>query len=118
LTFSSRKTLGWWCSIILATSKKSVPWASHLPLNGPKLKTIFHPEDGSEGKDGHFIEGKKGKVSKKYTLTDNLWIYLQNYAEKHRKKGNGFGFGLCGAINIRSRFCGTKLLALITFQWT
>jgi DNA (cytosine-5)-methyltransferase 1 len=70
------------------------------PLNGPKLKTIFHPEDGSEGKDGHFIEGKKGKVSKKYTLTDNLWIYLQNYAEKHRKKGNGFGFGLCGEDDI------------------
>ncbi len=33
-------------------------------------------------------------VSEKYTLTDNLWIYLQNYAEKHKAKGNGFGFGL------------------------
>lgn len=30
----------------------------------------------------------------KYTLTDKLWNYLQNYAEKHRAKGNGFGFGL------------------------
>jgi DNA (cytosine-5)-methyltransferase 1 len=30
----------------------------------------------------------------KYTLTDNLWRYLQDYAEKHRKQGNGFGFGL------------------------
>lgn len=34
------------------------------------------------------------KVDDKYTLTDNLWQYLQNYAEKHRAKGNGFGFGL------------------------
>jgi DNA (cytosine-5)-methyltransferase 1 len=30
----------------------------------------------------------------KYTLTENLWIYLQNYAQKHKAKGNGFGFGL------------------------
>ncbi len=30
----------------------------------------------------------------KYTLTDHLWKYLQDYAIKHRKKGNGFGFGL------------------------
>lgn len=30
----------------------------------------------------------------RYTLTDHLWNYLQRYAEKHREKGNGFGFGL------------------------
>lgn len=30
----------------------------------------------------------------KYTLTDKLWGYLQNYAIKHKAKGNGFGFGL------------------------
>src|SRR5690606_4044058 len=30
----------------------------------------------------------------KYTLSDHLWGYLQEYAERHRKKGNGFGFGL------------------------
>lgn len=34
------------------------------------------------------------KVELKYTLTDKLWLYLQNYAEKHKAKGNGFGFGL------------------------
>ncbi len=32
----------------------------------------------------------------KYVLTDHLWKYLQNYAAKHKKKGNGFGFGLVG----------------------
>lgn len=31
---------------------------------------------------------------KKYTLSDKLWNYLQQYAEKHKAKGNGFGFGL------------------------
>lgn len=30
----------------------------------------------------------------KYTLSDKLWHYLQTYAEKHRAKGNGFGYGL------------------------
>ena len=33
-------------------------------------------------------------VADKYILTDHLWTYLQNYADKHREKGNGFGFGL------------------------
>ena len=33
-------------------------------------------------------------VPEKYTLTDHLWEYLQNYAKKHQDKGNGFGFGL------------------------
>ena len=31
---------------------------------------------------------------KRYTLTDHLWTYLQDYAQRHREKGNGFGFGL------------------------
>lgn len=34
------------------------------------------------------------EVDSKYTLSDKLWQYLQDYAEKHRRKGNGFGFGL------------------------
>lgn len=33
-------------------------------------------------------------VDDKYTLSDKLWNYLQNYAIKHKEKGNGFGFGL------------------------
>lgn len=34
------------------------------------------------------------EVDPKYTLSDHLWNYLQNYAAKHREKGNGFGYGL------------------------
>jgi DNA (cytosine-5)-methyltransferase 1 len=30
----------------------------------------------------------------KYTLTPNLWKYLQDYAAKHKAAGNGFGFGM------------------------
>jgi DNA (cytosine-5)-methyltransferase 1 len=29
-----------------------------------------------------------------FTLSDKLWKYLRDYAEKHRLKGNGFGYGL------------------------
>lgn len=36
----------------------------------------------------------EGGVEEKYTLSDKLWEYLQNYAEKHRQKGNGFGYGM------------------------
>ena len=33
-------------------------------------------------------------VDPKYTLSDKLWVYLQNYAAKHRAAGNGFGYGI------------------------
>ena len=33
-------------------------------------------------------------VDSKYTLTDHLWEYLQNYAAKHKAAGNGFGYGM------------------------
>ena len=33
-------------------------------------------------------------VDPKYTLSEHLWNYLQEYAKKHKAKGNGFGFGL------------------------
>ena len=33
-------------------------------------------------------------VPEKYTLSEHLWSYLQEYARKHRARGNGFGYGL------------------------
>ena len=33
-------------------------------------------------------------VDSKYTLSDKLWAYLQNYAAKHKAAGNGFGYGI------------------------
>lgn len=43
----------------------------------PQLRDIFEPSPDP-----------------KYTLTPHLWTYLQRYAEGHKAKGNGFGFGL------------------------
>lgn len=60
------------------------------------LGSILHPEDGSEEPEPPYTEGPKAKVSSKYVLSDHLWGYLQAYAEKHRKAGNGFGYGLVG----------------------
>ena len=60
--------------------------------NGPKLSNILHGRNDKP--EGHYVT--EDGVSSKYTLTQHLWTYLQNYAEKHRKAGNGFGFGLVG----------------------
>jgi len=47
------------------------------PKNKPVLKDILEKD-----------------VDSKYTLSDHLWQYLQDYAVRHRAKGNGFGYGL------------------------
>ena len=39
-------------------------------------------------------------VDPKYILTPKLWDYLYKYAQKHREKGNGFGFGLTRSNDI------------------
>jgi DNA (cytosine-5)-methyltransferase 1 len=67
---------------------------------GPKLRAILHPENGSEEAEIPYTVGSRARVANKYTLTDHLWTYLQNYAEKHRRAGNGFGFGLVGPDDI------------------
>jgi DNA (cytosine-5)-methyltransferase 1 len=72
-----------------------------LPEKGAKkLSTILHPEDGTEKEEPPFTTGKDATVNPKYTLTSNLWEYLQKYAKKHREAGNGFGFGLVSGNNI------------------
>lgn len=49
------------------------------------------PEGG-----GTFADVAELDVDDRYTLSDRLWAYLQGYAEKHRARGNGFGYGLVG----------------------
>ena len=64
------------------------------PTDGPKMGSILHstgeiPEPMYTKKNSHLPLDK-------YTLSEKLWEYLQNYAAKHAKKGNGFGYGLVG----------------------
>lgn len=74
------------------------------PKGGLKLGAILHKTDGSEPLlpwDGNrYFDHEKNEIPFKYTLTNKLWAYLQGYAQKHREKGNGFGFGLCGPESI------------------
>lgn len=70
------------------------------PTNaGPRLRSILHPEDGSEAPESPYTD-VKGRVSKKYQLSQHLWDYLRAYADKHRQAGNGFGFGLVGPDDV------------------
>jgi DNA (cytosine-5)-methyltransferase 1 len=71
------------------------------PKTGPRLDSILHSPN--EEPEEHFTlpvdepgANEASVVNDKYTLSDKLWNYLQAYAEKHKAKGNGFGFGLCG----------------------
>ena len=68
--------------IIVGFDKRRYHGTEHFefpvpPVCEPKLRDIL--EDAPD---------------KKYTLSDKLWNYLQEYAEKHKAKGNGFGFGM------------------------
>lgn len=67
----------------------------NLPPKGSvRLRSVLHPEDGSEKAEEPYTLGPDAVVNGKYTLTDKLWQYLQGYAAKHKAAGNGFGFGL------------------------
>lgn len=73
------------------------------PASGPRLGAILHRSDGREtegfGDRGRYIDAS-GMIHGKYTLTDKLWQYLQDYAAKHKAAGNGFGFGLVGPNDV------------------
>lgn len=76
-----------------------------VPQNRERIFIVgFRKDIFGEAESFNFpdIEGELPKlkhildqdVDAKYTLTDNLWQYLQDYAAKHKAAGNGFGFGL------------------------
>lgn len=89
--------------ILIAGFREPAPFSLDdlsLPAAGKKLRSILHPEDGSEPPEEPYTLAPRADVNPKYTLTDHLWRYLQNYAAKHRAAGNGFGFGLVDADSI------------------
>lgn len=69
------------------------------PDTVPLLGDILHPQNGTEEVDGQYIVGNMGEINKRYIITANLWRYLRDYAEKHRLKGNGFGYSLVDGNN-------------------
>ncbi|MEZ6060924.1 MAG: DNA (cytosine-5-)-methyltransferase [Planctomycetaceae bacterium] len=51
----------------------------------------FQFPDPSDAPQPQLREILETSPDPKYTLSDQLWRYLQDYAERHRRKGNGFG---------------------------
>lgn len=56
----------------------------------PPFEFPEKPEEDAP-KLGQILEKKPDP---RYTLSDHLWQYLQEYAKKHQEAGNGFGFGM------------------------
>lgn len=87
--------------ILIVGFRDPVPFdwdAVVLPEKGNrKLGEILHKKSDEpfiELDGDRYYDHKAKKVLEKYTLTDNLWAYLQNYKKKHQEAGNGFGFGM------------------------
>lgn len=71
-----------------------------IPDAKPTLGSILHTAE--EEAEGHYTETVRGKtrVTDRYTHSDGLWEYLQNYAKKHAALGNGFGCSLVGPDDV------------------
>ena len=73
-------------------------WESlEIPTHAPRLGSILH-KPGEQPEERY--TRADGTPHPKYTLTNHLWKYLQDYAAKHKAKGNGFGFGLFGPDDV------------------
>lgn len=70
------------------------------PAKAPTLADILHTSD--EAPEDPYTLTHRGKtvVNPRYTLSDHLWGYLQDYAAKHRAKGNGFGCSVFGPDDV------------------
>jgi DNA (cytosine-5)-methyltransferase 1 len=70
------------------------------PRTAPTLGDILHRND--EEPEEPYTVSTRGRtvVGDRYTLSDHLWKYLQDYAAKHRAKGNGFGCSVFDAGDV------------------
>lgn len=78
---------------------------TYVPQHRERIMIVGFDKDLFHGEENFVFPEQKeptrsikeildSNVLPKYTLTDRLWSYLQNYAEKHKAKGNGFGYGM------------------------
>jgi DNA (cytosine-5)-methyltransferase 1 len=76
----------------------------------------FEFPEPPRGRKPKFANILSDTVDQKYQLSDKLWNYLQDYAAKHRAKGNGFGFGIapldsvCRTLSARYYKDGSEIL--------
>lgn len=96
-------------SVIEKTLREELGYDIHYKIIDAKTVTPQHRErifivGFDRAMDYRFPEMPEKKITigdilernpdPKYTLTEHLWNYLQEYARKHKEKGNGFGYGL------------------------
>lgn len=65
-------------------------------LDARRANLFAFPEEGNVDAGPRMRDILEKKTESKYVLSDHLWKYLRDYKEKHRREGNGFGFGLVG----------------------
>ena len=68
-----------------------------LPFEFPGSGGVGHGRNKSKPVLGNILDKS---VDPKYTLTDKLWKYLQDYALKHQAAGNGFGCEVVGPEDV------------------
>jgi len=84
---------------------------SNSPFPEPVMADVLHGREArdlslgpsvvpSRDPDAAWYTDRSGRVNPKYTISPALWEYLQDYADKHRAAGNGFGFGLVGPSDV------------------
>lgn len=71
-----------------------------IPKKNPRMAMVLHSENGEEHAEEPYTVGDLAVVNSKYILTKHLWTYLENYAAKHRKAGNGFGYGIVTSADV------------------
>lgn len=91
--------------VFIVGFREPVPWdwnALALPEKGAiRMSSVLHRRGAQEPEHDAEKGYATGRgVNSKYTLSNKLWNYLQQYALNHRAKGNGFGFGLVGPNDI------------------
>ena len=78
---------------------------NYVPQHRERIMIVGFNKDSFHGKESFSFPKPNEKtfaikdilettVDDRYTLSDKLWLYLQQYSEKQKAKGNGFGYGL------------------------
>jgi DNA (cytosine-5)-methyltransferase 1 len=98
-----RKELGYNVQYRLISSKPWVPQKrERIFIVGFREETNFDFDqlEVPTGRQPVLGDVLQADASSKYTLTQHLWTYLQNYKAKHEKAGNGFGYSVFGPRDV------------------
>ena len=105
IIINSMKKLGYSCNYKIINSETMVPQKRirlYMVFIRGKKKFNFPELPGLNPILKSILESN---VDAKYTLSNNTWNWLQSHAEKHKKKGNGFGYSIADKNKITRTLC-------------